>query len=174
MNQNVKLSKAISYVVVILAALLFLCIWPAGILKQTYVSKSNEIIAMESDPVNVERNVTQMFVGEGGELSAIDLYVCNDMRGETITFRLYDSSYSEIYNKFYVVKDHASLDNLDYENSGHTGFASTKFVNEELEKKVDKVVGKNLSSEDYTKEEKEKLGNISNITEQEIIAILGG
>ena len=45
---------------------------------------------------------------------------------------------------------------------------------EELEKKVDKVVGKNLSSEDYTKEEKEKLGNISNITEQEIIAILGG
>ena len=76
--------------------------------------------------------------------------------------------------KFYVVKDHASLDNLDYENSGHTGFASTKFVNEELEKKVDKVVGKNLSSEDYTKEEKEKLGNISNITEQEIIAILGG
>ena len=42
------------------------------------------------------------------------------------------------------------------------------------QKKVDKVIGKNLSSEDYTKEEKEKLGNISNITEQEIIAILGG
>lgn len=76
--------------------------------------------------------------------------------------------------KFYVVKDHASLDNLDYEHSGHTGFASTKFVTEKLEKKVDKVVGKNLSTEDYTKEEKEKLGSISNITEQEIIAILGG
>ena len=76
--------------------------------------------------------------------------------------------------KFYVVKDHASLDNLDYENSGNNGFASTKLEREEMEKKVDKVIGKNLSSEDYTKEEKEKLGNISNITEQEIIAILGG
>lgn len=105
MNQNVKLSKAISYVVVVLAVLLFLCIWPVGIFQQTYVSKSNEIMAMESDPVNVEHNVTQMFVGEGGELSAVDLYVCNDMRGETITFRLYDSSYTEIYNKFHVVKE---------------------------------------------------------------------
>ena len=105
MNQNVKLSKAISYVVVVLAVLLFLGIWPVGIFQQTYVSKSNEIIAMESDPVNVEHNVTQMFVGEGGELSAVDLYVCNDMRGETITFRLYDSSYTEIFNTFYVVKE---------------------------------------------------------------------
>ena len=105
MNQNVKLSKAISYVVMVMAVFLFLCIWPVGILEQTYVSKSNEIMAMESDPVNVEHNVTQMFVGEGGELSAVDLYVCNDMRGETITFRLYDSSYSEIYNKFHVVKE---------------------------------------------------------------------
>lgn len=105
MNQKVKLSKAISYVVVVLAVLLFLCIWPVGIFQQTYVSKSNEIVAMESDPVNVEHNVTQMFVGEGGELSAVDLYVCNDMRGETITFRLYDSSYTEIFNTFYVVKD---------------------------------------------------------------------
>ena len=105
MNQNVKLSKAISYVVVVLAVFFFLCIWPVGIFQQTYVSKSNEIVAMESDPVNVEHNVTQMFVGEGGELSAVDLYVCNDMRGETITFRLYDSSYTEIFNTFYVVKD---------------------------------------------------------------------
>lgn len=105
MNQNVKLSKAISYVVIVLSALLFLAIWPVGLFQQTYVSKSNEIIAMESDPVNVEHNVTQMFVGEGGELSAVDLYVCNDMRGETITFRLYDSSYTEIFNTFYMVKD---------------------------------------------------------------------
>lgn len=105
MNQKVTLSKAISYVVIILAALLFLAIWPVSIFQKTYVSKSNEIMAMESDPVNVEHNVTQMFVGEGGELSAVDLYVCNDMRGETITFRLYDSSYTEIYNKFHVVKE---------------------------------------------------------------------
>lgn len=105
MNQSVKLSKAISYIVIILAALVFLAIWPGEFIQQKYVSKSNELIAMESDSVNVERNVTQMFVGEGGELSAVDLYVCNDMKGETITFRLYDASYTEIFNTFYVVKD---------------------------------------------------------------------
>ncbi len=105
MNQSVKLSKAISYIVVICAALLFLAVWPGEFIQQKYVSKSNELIAMESDPVSVERNVTQMFVGEGGELSAVDLYVCNDMKGETITFRLYDASYTEIFNTFYVVKE---------------------------------------------------------------------
>lgn len=105
MNQSVKLSKAISYVIAIVALLLFAAIWPGEVFQQKYVCKSNEIIAMESDPVNVEHNVTQMFVGEGGELSAVDLYVCNDMRGETITFRLYDASYTEIFNTFFVVKD---------------------------------------------------------------------
>lgn len=105
MNQSVKLSKAISYVIIAVAVLLFLTVWPGEWIQQKYVSKSNEIVAMESDPVNVEHNVTQMFVGEGGELSAVDLYVCNDMRGETITFRLYDASYSEIFNTFFVVKD---------------------------------------------------------------------
>jgi len=105
MNQSIRLSRAIKIVILILAVLLFIAIWPTNIIQQTYVSKSNEIMAMESDPVNVERNVTQMFVGEGGELSAVDLYVCNDMKGETITFRLYDASYTEIFNTFYVVKD---------------------------------------------------------------------
>lgn len=105
MNQSVKLSKAISYVVMVCAVLLFLAVWPLGFFQQNYVSKSNELMAMESDPVNVECNVTQMFVAEEGELSAVDLFVCNDMRGETITFRLYDASYSELFNTFYVVKN---------------------------------------------------------------------
>ena len=105
MNQSIRLSKAIKILIIIFAVLVFAAICPANIIQQTYVSKSNEIMAMESDPVSVERNVTQMFVGEGGELSAVDLYVCNDMRGETITFRLYDASYSEIFNTFYVVRD---------------------------------------------------------------------
>ena len=105
MNQSIQLSKAIKILIMIFAALLFVAIWPTNIIQQKYVSKSNELIAMESAPVNVEYNVTQMFVGEGGELSAVDLYVCNDMGGETITFRLYDAGYNEIFNTFFVVKD---------------------------------------------------------------------
>lgn len=105
MNQVVRLSKAISYVVIISAILLFLCIWPTGIFQQTYISQSNEILAKESKPVNVEYNVNQMFVGEGSELNAIDVYVCNEMAGESIALFLYDSTYTELYNTLYVVDD---------------------------------------------------------------------
>lgn len=34
-----------------------------------------------------------------------------------------------------VIKDHSKLDNLDYEHSGHTGFASSQ----DLEKKENKI-----------------------------------
>lgn len=103
MNQNVKLSKAISYVVVCLAILLFLCIWPTGMLKQTYVSKSNEVVAKESKEVNVDYNVNQMFAGEDGELSAIHVYVCNDMVGESVALFLYDSNFKELYHTMCIV-----------------------------------------------------------------------
>ena len=56
--------------------------------------------------------------------------------------------------------DHSKLKNLDYAHSGHTGFASS----EDLESKVDKVSGKQLSTEDYTTEEKAKLSSLENYT----------
>ena len=105
MNQFVKQSKAFSYVMIMIAIFIFLCIWPFGVINKTTISKSDEVIVKESDPVSVENNITQMFVAEGGELSAVDLYVCNEMIGETITFRLYDASYKELFNTFYVVKN---------------------------------------------------------------------
>ncbi len=105
MNQNVKLSKAISYVVICLALLLFLCIWPTGMLKQTYVTKSNEVVAKESKEVNVDYNVNQMFAGEDGELSAIHVYVCNDMVGESVALFLYDSNFKELYHTMCIVDE---------------------------------------------------------------------
>ena len=41
-----------------------------------------------------------------------------------------------------VVRNHASLENLDYEHSGHTGFASSSDVNAALAVKADLVGGK--------------------------------
>ena len=52
--------------------------------------------------------------------------------------------------------DHAKLKHLDYESSGHTGFASKS----DLKDKVDKEKGKGLSSNDFTNLEKEKLNGI--------------
>lgn len=50
----------------------------------------------------------------------------------------------DVQAKLQYVKDHAGLQHLDYEHSGHTGFASSTYVNTELSKKVDKVVGSSL------------------------------
>lgn len=105
MNQWIRRSQAISYIWIAAALLLFLLIWPAKLIKPEFVSKSDEVVAQESDAVSVAHNVTQMFVAEGETLSAVDLYVCNDMHGETITFRLYDASYQELFNTCYQVRE---------------------------------------------------------------------
>ena len=43
-----------------------------------------------------------------------------------------------------IVKDHASLENLDYAHSGHTGFASSEALNNGLAGKVDKTTDANI------------------------------
>ncbi|MGN0156605.1 MAG: hypothetical protein ACI39N_05105 [Lachnospiraceae bacterium] len=109
MNQRIKISRAAMYVIFAMALIAFLAIWPGGLIKKTAVSKSNEVVATESEAVNVEHNVTQMFVAQGTTLGSVDLYVCNQMQGETITFRLYDASYTELFNVFYEVKENEEL-----------------------------------------------------------------
>ena len=53
--------------------------------------------------------------------------------------------------------DHSKLIKLTYEDSGHTGFASSL----DLDAKVDKEDGKVLSSNDFTNDYKQKVDNIS-------------
>lgn len=71
-----------------------------------------------------------------------------------------------------VIKDHFQLSNLDYEHSGHTGFVSLVYFGEEIIKKVDKISGKGLSTEDFTTNDKEKLSDINDITQEDINNIL--
>ena len=109
MNQSIKLSKAISYIIIACAVLLFLAIWPGDFFQQKYISKSNEIFAKESKPLNVDANISQMFVSEGGELKAVEVFVCNDMAGESIALFLYDSAYKEIYSTVYVIEEQSEI-----------------------------------------------------------------
>lgn len=55
--------------------------------------------------------------------------------------------------------DHSKLTNLDFENSGHTGFqpAGDYATKNDLNLKVDKVEGKSLTTNDFTNEYKEKV-----------------
>ena len=98
MNQKIKISEAIKYVIIGIALFVFLLIWPLGVIEKTEVSKSNEIQLQESGPISVMHNGTQMFVAEGKNIKAVDLYVLNDMQNETITFRLYDGEYKQLFH----------------------------------------------------------------------------
>ena len=103
MNRKIKLNQGIKYIIIGVVLLLFFMIWPLGILQNSYVSKSNEIQIRESGPINVAYNGTQMFLAEGNELKAIELYALNDMQSETITFRIYDGAYKQLWETFHVV-----------------------------------------------------------------------
>lgn len=105
MNQKIRLSKGIQYIIIGIAVTAFLLIWPLGVIQKTEVSKSNEVQLQESGPISVLNNGTQMFIAEGENLKAVDLYVLNDMQSETITFRLYDGEYKQLWETFYVVDE---------------------------------------------------------------------
>lgn len=103
MNQKIKISQAIKYIIIGLALVVFLMIWPTNIIHKTDVSKSDEKILRVSDPISVENNGTQMFIAEGNYLDHVKLYVANDMRAEIITFRVYDGAYQQLWETFYHV-----------------------------------------------------------------------
>ena len=71
MNRKIKLSQAISYVIITISVLIFLAVWPGNLIQSSFLSKSDEATMTESEPVSVEKNITQMFVGEGGELTSV-------------------------------------------------------------------------------------------------------
>ena len=109
MNQKIKLSQGIKYAIIGLSLLAFFLIWPLGLWQKTEVSKSKEILLEESGPINVESNATQVFLAEGNELKAIKLYVLNEMKSQTITFRIYDGAYKQIWETLYVVGKNAKF-----------------------------------------------------------------
>lgn len=103
MTTVVSRNKSISYIVILIAVIIMACIWPLKLIRYTETAKSDEIMVMESDPISVEYNMTQMFDGIGGELKSVDLYVVNDMAGQIMTFRLYDENHEQIFEEFYSV-----------------------------------------------------------------------
>lgn len=107
MNQKITISRGIQYGIAAFALFLFLLVWPLGLIKNRTVSKSNEAVLSQSDPISVENNGTQMFIADGSNLAAVDLYIQNDMRAEIITFRLYDGAYQQLWETFYVVDEDA-------------------------------------------------------------------
>lgn len=77
-----------------------------------------------------------------------------------------ESSFSIGTPKTVINKDHSKMKNLDFESSGHTGFASSKDIEEINNKLLNYVKDENYVHTDnnYTNEDKEKLDNLENVT----------
>lgn len=105
MIQKIKISKVISYLSIFIAIVIMLGIFPTKLIRHAYQAKSDEVIIRESDPVSVANNITQMFIGIDGELKSVDLYVCNDMASQVMTFRMYDENHEQIYEQFVSVPE---------------------------------------------------------------------
>ena len=105
MDRMISKKKAISYFCIALAIAIFALIWPLKLIRVEYTAKSNEIMVRESDPISVEYNMAQMFDGIGGELKSVDLFVCNDMSGQIITFRMYNADHEQIFERFVNVDE---------------------------------------------------------------------
>ena len=104
MNRKIKLSQGIEYGIIGLALLLVWMVSNFEIIQNHSVSKSNEIQTGESGPISASSNGIQMFLAEGRELKAVELYVLNDMHTETVTLRIHDSAYQQLWETFHVVK----------------------------------------------------------------------
>ena len=105
MERLVSRKKTIEYLILFVAVIILCMIWPLKLIRVNYTAKSDEVIARESDPISVEYNMAQMFDGIEGELKSVDLYVCNDMAGQIMTFRMYNADHEQIFERFLSVPD---------------------------------------------------------------------
>lgn len=109
------------------------------------INQNNENITMESDIFEIEMNTT----------ADIDIDIpSNEMNIDTPKIEIKKE------------EDHNKLKNLDFANSGHTGFASSEDVN-----KINQELSKCVKDENYvhtdnnfTTEEKNKLANLENFS----------
>jgi hypothetical protein len=89
--------------------------------------------------------------------------------GEAITGVKGDSETSYRTGKVNITKDNIGLGNVDNTSDANKPVSTAQQT--ALDKKVDKVTGKGLSSNDYTNEDKEKLDGIAALTNTQIAAI---
>ena len=84
---------------------------------------------------------------------------------------LFSRNYEDLTNKPLIPTKTSELTNDSNFLTQHqdiSGKANKTYVDEELSKKVDKVEGKGLSTNDYTNEEKTKLSNLENYDDTEL------
>ena len=98
MYKVVKKSRAIQCIIIILALLIMITIYPLRIWNETIPSVSNQILAGSSDSI-CEDYMLQRFIAQYDHLGTINLYVVDfengwnrDQRVDFFIFRMLDSN----------------------------------------------------------------------------------
>lgn len=104
MNQKITLSQGIKYGIIGLALLLFLLIWPVGIVEKADITRSREIQVGQSGPINSTTNGMQLFLAMGEELEAVKLRAVNDMSSQTIIFRIHNTEFQPLWETTHKVE----------------------------------------------------------------------
>ena len=93
MRKIISKSTAIKAVVLILALIGILLIWPVRVFTGLLQTSSGGTIVGETDKINYESdNLMQEFVTQYDRLSSVDVYVTKMEQGRYISCRLYDES----------------------------------------------------------------------------------
>ncbi|MCR4754381.1 MAG: hypothetical protein K5868_02505 [Lachnospiraceae bacterium] len=108
MNRNIKKSKAAKYIIVSIALLLVLGVWPFGVVNRTYKTSSTATEITESNEAVEEHMLAQVFVSEGSRLDWIDIYISNDVSGNKLDFAIYDGEFNRIYHKELTAPDNVT------------------------------------------------------------------
>lgn len=110
MYKVVKKSRAAQCVIIVLALLIMLTIYPLRIWNETIPSVSNQILAGSSDSI-CEDYMLQRFIAQYDHLGTIDLYVVDfengwdkDVRVDTFIFRLMDSDMQILFEEMVDVR----------------------------------------------------------------------
>ena len=93
MNHFVKKSQAITYIIIGIAILLILGVWPFGVIHRTYKTASSSDTIVESAEATENHMHAQVFASEGNELDWIDIYVSNNVAGQKLDFAIFDGEF---------------------------------------------------------------------------------
>ncbi|MBP9997491.1 MAG: hypothetical protein KBT19_09550 [Lachnospiraceae bacterium] len=91
MVRKIRLSTLIQIIICVCMALLYLCIWPTGLIHRTADNATSELAqVLDADAIKDMTLVSQPFVTDGTRLQYIDVMVTDATPGAMYEFSMYD------------------------------------------------------------------------------------
>lgn len=96
MKKTIYKSKAIQAVVVIIAVLLLISLWPLRIWQETVTTSVSNVNGILSDVVDEEHTILQTIVAQYDHMDTINLYLGEGSTGESFYVRILDEQWQQV------------------------------------------------------------------------------